>query len=168
MEVQPSSLSFLLDALQGQGLPTWAEPRPLGAPGAVPGAPRLPRCLAAHVDTSPSPHRTGPIGPLQTINSGLGFPTSQECSPGSLASIPRRAGWHLAPLACGEGCSRPLPPAQSREPWSRPVRPQGRRDPPATQALPHSEKDHMAPRAEHLHPLIDSHATPVAGSPFGR
>lgn len=71
-------MSFLLDALQGQGLPTWMEVSPLGASDGVPGALRV---HGSTPDPYPQPTTQAPrqvgrqAGMSQTINSGLGFLT---------------------------------------------------------------------------------------------
>lgn len=67
---------------------------------------------ACHTCGQPPPprHCTGPWARCRPLILGWALSHSQECSPGSLASIPRREGWHLAPLACGEGSSSPLQP----------------------------------------------------------
>lgn len=94
--------------------------RPCRARGCLPGQTPAPWGLqwgvwrapstqvhAAHLDSRPLPPPHRLLGSLQTINSGLGFLTFPGVLSRVLASMPRREGWHLAPLACGEGSSNP-------------------------------------------------------------
>lgn len=116
---------------------------------------------ACHTCGQPPPprHCTGPWARCRPLILGWALSHSQECSPGSLASIPRREGWHLAPLACGEGSSSPLqppPPKLSWEPWSRLVRLQGRSAPSHAGSAPLC----AGPYGSSHRPFLDSQPPP--------
>lgn len=68
-------MSFLLDALQGQGLPTWMEVSPLGASDGVPGA------LRVHGSTPhpyPQPTTQAPLQVGGPLILGWAFSHSEE------------------------------------------------------------------------------------------
>lgn len=107
---------------RARGCPPGRNPAPLG-PRCGAGAPRLPRCLAAHVDSLPLPPPHRPLSSLRTINSGLSFLTF----PGMLSPVPgvhpQKRGMAFGSTGMWGGLLQsPSPPTPlSPEPWSRPV-----------------------------------------------